>query len=148
MAGFVKGWNATLGKWLGLQLDADNHLLVTLAKRIAGENLIDDLLRVESKYSFKHHAAGAGSTNLAQVLKTGSGVLHSVNLLTVPPAGGGGWYLVLHDGTTATGVYIGFIFFPEGMHPRTLTFNAAFTNGLYAETISIDANQNVNITYR
>lgn len=25
---FVKGWNATLDKWLGLQLDSDNNLLV------------------------------------------------------------------------------------------------------------------------
>jgi len=95
---------------------------VSLTTRIAGEDLNNDVLKTENRFAYKSFSAATSASNI----KTGSGLLHTINIL-----GGTAGSLLVWDSTGGSGTLIvpGVILGSTSV-PVTLTFDTAFNYGL------------------
>ncbi len=100
------------------QLDSNGVLSVSLASQIAGEDLTNNVMKVEQRFSPAYI-----STATTTQVKTGAGFLHAI-VVTETAAGTIG----IIDNTTGTTVNIGQL--KSSINEGTYTFNCAFTTGL------------------
>lgn len=122
------------------QLDSGANTMVTLATKIAGEDLTVDVQKVEERFSYNHIAAGQATT----VVKNAPGFLHSItfngaatatNVTTVyDNASGSGAVIAIPAATTAT-------------VPTTLMYDVLFATGLTIITTTANG-ADMTISYR
>lgn len=124
-----------------LQGDVSGNLFVSLGTKIAGENLTDDLLRVEPKYTASALLAADG------LVKTGAGVLHTVTFLcndAAPTAGS----IIGYNNTAESGTQLfNHTFTTTPFVPFSLLLDVDFSTGLYIG-FTTTADVNVLASYR
>jgi len=105
-----------------LQLDVDGNTKVTQATKLAGEDLTNDLIKVEERFS----SASYSTAQTATTIKSGAGFLHTVTIL-----GGAAGAITVWDNVSGSGTTILPAFTPGNVTvPVTLTINAIFSTGL------------------
>lgn len=119
---------------------ADGPVVSTLSTLIAGEDLTNDVLKTEQRFSFLNVT---GDT----LVKSGSGFLHTVTIMPTDAAATAGT-IVLYDNTAESGTIIGTIAIVAAyLVPVTLTFDCSFSTGLYVG-FTTTADVNVTVSYR
>lgn len=115
------------------QADVNGNLKVTLATLISGEDLTNDLLKTELRYS----VAYISSATTTQV-KTGSGLLHAIVVGTTAAG-----TIQIIDNTSGSTVNMGEL--KSSIAEGTYVFNATFATGL---RIITGAASKISVIYR
>jgi hypothetical protein len=124
-----------------LLTDSLGNAQQNMATKLAGEDLANDVMKSELRYSYLHQAG----TTAGVTVKSGAGFLHALNLNT-PVAS---TVVTLYDNTAASGTVIAVITLPgtlvsEG--PSTAIYNVSFTTGL--ELVVATGAADVTVSYR
>lgn len=120
--------------------DESNNLKATLATAIAGEDLTNDVMKTEQRFT------GVNVTADAQI-KAGAGFLHTVTIMPTDTAATAGT-IILYDNTAESGTLLGTIYInAAGFIPFTLTFDCNFATGLYVGFTTTN-DVNVTVSYR
>lgn len=122
------------------QLDSAQNLLVSLATKLAGEDITNDVIKTEQRFSGILVAADA-------LIKTGAGFLHTVTFTcndAAPTAGS----FILFDNTAESGTQlVNHTFTTTPFAPCTIIIDCTFATGLYAG-FTTTADVNVTISWR
>ena len=105
-----------------LQSDSLGNLKNTLGTTIAGEDIPNDVLKVEMRNN-----ATVISTATTTVCKTGAGLLHTITV-----TGGTAGTIVVYDNTAASGTILASFSSTNAL--ATYTFNVSFSIGLTVVT--------------
>lgn len=123
-----------------MQGDSSGNLKTTLATTIAGEDITNDVLKVEQRFSFSNVTADT-------LVKSGAGFLHTITFAqsdAAPTAGS----IIFYDNTAESGTVILTVNFTTAVfQPYTVIIDANFSNGLYAG-FTTTADVNVTVSYR
>lgn len=123
-----------------LQTDVNGNLKVSLGTKIAGEDIANDVMKTEQRFSHSNVTADAA-------VKSGAGFLHSITILPTDVAATAGT-IVLYDNTAESGTVIGTIYIPAAyVVPVTVTFDVSFATGLYLGFTTTN-DVNVTVSYR
>ena len=125
-----------------LQTDVNGNIKNTLATGIAGEDLANDVLKTEQRWSAANITLAAPTTTL---IKTGVGLLHAV-IINKPLANG---VIAIYDGVDATGTLLATITKPATLlsdQVNTILYDISFSIGLCIVTSG--AAQDVTVAYR
>lgn len=118
------------------KFDANGNLKGSLTTKIAGEDLTNDVLKVEPRFSYLNCTADVA-------VKSGAGFLHTVTIMPTDAAATAGT-IILYDNTAESGTLIGTIYLAAAWTaPVTLTFDVSFATGLY---VGFTTTNDVNIT--
>lgn len=104
--------------------DTLGQLQVTLGTKIAGEDLTNNIMVVEERYSYTNVATAATT-----VIKSGAGFLHAI-VVNTPLATG---TLTIYDNTAGSGTKIATITYPATLlstGPNTIIYDCSFGTGL------------------
>ena len=116
--------------------DTSGNLKNTLATKLAGEDLTNDVLKVEHRFSYANVTADTA-------VKQGAGFLHTVTIMPTDTAATAGT-IILYDNTAESGTLLGTIYVNAAAFvPVTLTFDVSFATGLY---IGFTTTNDVNVT--
>lgn len=122
------------------QLDQNGNLKVTEATLRAGEDISNDVQKVEHRFSYLLATADT-------LVKTGTGVLHSVTFTpndATPTAGS----IILYDNTAESGAQIlNWNIAATAFVPITVVLDVEFLSGLYIG-FTTTADVNVTLSYR
>lgn len=125
----------------GRILDDNGYETQTLGTKIAGEDLTNDVMKTEQRFSYKAVTAAD-----AQV-KAGAGFLHCITFScndAAPTAGS----IIVYDSLTETGTQIfNHTFTTTPFVPFTVFFDCVFSTGLYLG-FTTTADVNVSVSYR
>lgn len=105
-----------------LELDVNGNLKMTLATLIAGEDLTNNVTKVEERFSYVHITT-ATTTNV----KSGAGFLHLI-VINTTAAGA----ITIYDNTAASGTTIAI--FAASATIGTYLYDVSFTTGLTVVT--------------
>jgi len=105
------------------QLDVNGNTKVTLATLIAGEDLTNNVLKVEQRFSYAHIAIGTATTTV----KSGAGFLHSITFNNAAVATN---TTTVYDNTAASGTIIAVPAATTATVPITLVYDVSFSTGL------------------
>lgn len=118
------------------QADVNGNLKVTQATLLAGEDLANDVQKVEQRFSLLNCTADT-------LVKTGVGFLHSVTFAQTDAAPTAGT-IVIYDNTAESGTIIQTVSFTTAVfQPYTLIYDGVFSAGLY---IGFTTTNDVNVT--
>lgn len=116
--------------------DANGNIGVTLGTTIAGEDIANDVQKVEERFSPSNIVSAAGT-----LVKTGAGMLHLIQVNDVGTA----WEIDIYDGTTSSGTAL------AKMRSTTVgdkRFDVTFATGLFIDTVKGTAVGNLTVSYR
>lgn len=116
-----------------LQVDLNGNAMETLATRIAGEDLVADVQKVEQRNNAQYISTATTTT-----CKTGAGLLHTITV-----NGGTAGTIIVYDNTAASGTIIAS--FDSTNALATYTFDAIFATGL---TVITAAATKLTVSYR
>jgi hypothetical protein len=123
-----------------LQGDVNGNLKVTLATMLAGEDLTNNLQKVEHQYSYSRKTADGQ-------VKGAAGFVHTVTIAptTATPTAG---LLTIYDSLTETGtiIFSEWVFATTPAH--TVTIDAAAGTGIYVGYDATLANVSCTVSYR
>lgn len=123
-----------------LQTDASGFLKATLATEIAGEDITNDVLKVEQRFSYSLVTADTA-------VKSGAGFLRALTFSqndAAPTAG----TIDVYDNTAASGTKIfSWTLTTAVFNPVTVQLDCSFATGLYID-FTTTADVNVTVTYR
>ncbi|MFA5990440.1 MAG: hypothetical protein WC803_12665 [Sphingomonas sp.] len=122
------------------QLDVNGNLKATLATAIAGEDLTNDVLKVEQRYSYAYCVADT-------LVKTGAGFLHTLTFSPTDAAATAGTIFVYDKTTEATPTIFSYTIPAAALVPVTVTLDVSFTTGLYIG-FTTTADVAVTVSYR
>ena len=114
---------------------------VTLATKVAGEDITNDVLKVEGQFSYKAVTAAD-----AQV-KAGAGFLHCITFSCNDAAPTAGSIIVYDSLTEANAQIFNHTFTTTPFVPFTVFFDCVFATGLYLG-FTTTADVNVSVSYR
>ena len=100
-----------------------NALPVTLNTLIAGEDLTNNVTKVEERFSYYHHVGTAGS--VSGTIKTGAGFLHTVDFGGHTSAGTYAFYDSVGTSTSVIAIVT-----PGATLPPTKLYDVSFATGL------------------
>lgn len=121
-------------------VDSNNNVPTTMATQIAGEDLTNDVLKTEQRYS--------GSVLAADTLvKTGSGFLHALTFSCNDAAPTAGSIIVYDSVTEANTQLFNHTFTTTPFMPFTVILDVTFSTGLYVG-FTTTADVNVTPSYR
>jgi len=109
------------GEGAGLALDVNANGKVTMATLIAGEDLTNNVLKTEERFSYAHVAAGTATTTV----KSGAGFLHCLSINT---KGASSNTLTVYDNTAGSGTVIAVI--DTTAQVQSLFYDVTFATGL------------------
>jgi len=109
-----------------LQADSLGNLKETLGTTIAGEDIPNDVLKVEQRNNATYI-----STATTTICKTGAGLLHAVNIQWTTTG-----TVIGYDNTAASGTIV--FSYPIGTPTGTYTYNGALSIGLTVVTSAAD----------
>jgi hypothetical protein len=114
----------TAGDYGTFNSDANGNQWTALGSQIAGEDITNDVMKVEHRYAFARPAADA-------LVKTGAGYLHAVTFQqtdAAPTAGS----IILYDNTAESGTVLCSVFFDTTVFRAfTIILDVPFATGLY-----------------
>jgi len=123
------------------QEDSNGYGLVSQGTKLAGEDLTNDVMKIEGQFTYK-----AVTATDAQV-KAGAGVLRCITFScndAAPTAGS----IIVFDSLTETGTQIfNHTFTTTPFVPFTVFFDCVFATGLYLG-FTTTADVNVSVSYR
>lgn len=130
--------NLSNGQSSPVQLDSAGNEKVTLATTIAGEDITNDVLKVEERFSFSNITTGTTTS-----VKSGAGFLHAL-VINKPVASA---TITMYDNTAASGTKIGTIALPATLTFDTdsLIYDVTFATGL---TIVTSGATDLTVGYR
>lgn len=107
----------------------------------AGEDLANDVTKVEQRFSYQNITAAAPTTT---VVKTGVGVLHAIVINKTAATG----VITVYDNTAGSGTVIATITQPAAVlaSQEVITYDCSFTTGLTLVTAT--AAQDITVIYR
>lgn len=108
----------TDGEGAAQALDVNQNGMVTLATSVAGEDIANDVLKVEQRFSPTYISTATTTT-----VKSGVGFLHSITITESVAS-----TIVVYDNTAASGTIIASFVASAGT--GTYTFDVSFTVGL------------------
>lgn len=119
--------------------DGLGNVKTTQATNTAGEDIINDVMKVEQRFSYANM-----TTQTTTVIKGASGFLHSITF-NKPLAAG---VVTIYDNTAGSGTVIGTITFPATLltDVGTYTYDVSFGTGL--TIVTSGATQDITISYR
>ncbi len=118
-------------------IDANRNMKAVLATLLAGEDLTNNVMKVEQRFSFASYSTAQAAT----VVKSGTGFLHTVTIL-----GGTAGAITVWDNTAGSGTTILPAFTPGNVTvPVTITLDVSFATGL---TITTAAATVIALSYR
>lgn len=123
----------------GITDTTNNWLNVSLATNIAGEDLTNDVIKVEERFSFANILSATTT-----VVKSGAGFLHAITFNK--PVASEVW--TIYDNTAGSGTKIGTITLPGTLlsdGPKTAILDVAFSTGL---TIVSSSTTDGTVSYR
>lgn len=117
-----------------------NGLTVSLGTKVAGEDLTNDVMKTEQRFSYALVAADTA-------VKSGAGFLHTLTFScndAAPTAGS----VIVYDNTAESGTQIfNHTFTTTPFLPTTVTIDANFATGLYVGFTTTN-DVNVTVSYR
>lgn len=117
-----------------LQLDSSGNLKDTMATLIAGEDLANNVLKVEERFSYANIASATTTT-----VKSGAGFLHCLTINTTAAGA-----ITIYDNTAGSGTKIATIA-ASPVIGSTFKFDVSFGTGL---TIVTAAASDITVSYR
>lgn len=132
----------TDGDYIPFIFDTIGALHVNLANLIAGEDLTNDVLKVEQRFSFANIVLAAPTTT---VVKSGAGFLHGITINKSLANG----VITIYDNTAGSGTLIGAITKPAVLLSDTLQtaiYDVSFATGL--TIVTSGAAQDITVSYR
>lgn len=117
--------------------DSAGNLPVNLGTTIAGEDITNDVLKTENRFTLQEINTGVGT-----LVKTGAGFLHRININNA----GSSWEIDVYDGTSSSGTSIAkirgatTIVSPE--------YNGTFSTGLFIDTVKGTTVGDLTVSYR
>jgi hypothetical protein len=123
----------------GSIISLTNGLYVRLATTIAGEDVTNDVLKVEQRFVYTNIVLAAPTTT---IVKSGPGFLHMITFNRPVSTG----TVTCYDNTAASGTLIGTITSPAGGVPVSLVYDVTFSIGLTCVTAT--AAQDITISSR
>lgn len=126
-----------------LQLDTSGNIKATLATTIAGEDVPNDVLKVEQRYSNTHCTADT-------LVKTGAGHLHAIVVSQPAAAAPTAGVLTVYDNTSEAGTVLFQHYFPASAVPTpvAIPINGTFSVGCYLGFDGTLAGLTFNVIYR
>lgn len=122
-----------------LQTDNNGNLKTTLATKIAGEDIVLDVLKTEQRFSF-HRTTTSG------LVKSGSGFLHTVTFSATGTVVSG--VITLYNNTTDSGQIIWSGVIPAGIAPLSIILDVSFSSGLYIKYDGVVSNVGTVVSFR
>ncbi|OGM06045.1 hypothetical protein A2125_01490 [Candidatus Woesebacteria bacterium GWB1_43_5] len=124
-----------------LNVDSSGNQKITLATTIAGEDIANDVTKVEQRFSYLNITLAAPTTT---VVKSGAGFFHALTINT--PAATG--VITMYDNTAGSGTLIGAITQPAALlqNSNTVIYDVSFAVGLTIVTAT--AAQDLTVSYR
>lgn len=123
-----------------IQLDVNGNLKQTLATALAGEDLTNDVLKTEQRFSYTNISADTA-------VKSGAGFLHTVTFAQIDAAPTAGT-IIIYDNTGESGTIIFSSTWTTAVFmPVTVTIDASFSTGLYVG-FTTTADIGVTLSYR
>lgn len=122
------------------QVDAAGNLKTTLATTVAGEDITNDVLKVEQRFSFLNIVAGQATT----VVKSGAGFLHSIVFNGTATATN---TTTVYDNTAASGTVIAIPAATSVTAPTSVIYNCSFATGLTIITATANG-ANMTVIFR
>ncbi len=129
----------TDGQTVVPQADAAGNLKTSQATLLAGEDLVNDVIKVEQRYSFVNI-----TTATTTVVKSGAGFLHLIVVNKHVATG----IITIYDNTAGSGTLIGTITVGAALltdPPVTSVYDVSFSTGL---TIVTSQAENLTVSYR
>lgn len=123
-----------------IQLDVNGNVKSVLATTIAGEDLTNDVLKVEQRYTYAYVTADA-------LVKTGAGFLHTLTFSPTDAAATAGTIFVYDKTSEATPTIFSYTIPAAALVPVTVTLDVSFTTGLYIG-FTTTADVAVTVSYR
>ncbi len=111
------------GKAGALAVDVNRNLMTTLSTLLAGEDLNNNVMKVEERFSYANIVAGQATT----VVKAATGFLHSITFNSAATATS---TMVMYDNTAASGTKIATITATGLVPPVTVIYDVVFATGL------------------
>jgi hypothetical protein len=123
-----------------LQMDVNGNTKITQATKLAGEDLTNDVMKTEQRFSYALVTADTA-------VKSGAGFLHTLTFScndAAPTAGS----IIVYDNTAESGTQIfNHTFTTTAFTPFTVTIDASFSTGLYVGFTTTN-DVNVTVSYR
>lgn len=130
------------GQPAGFQFDVNNYLQVTQATAVAGEDITNDVLKVEQRFS------PSGVLTSDTLVKTGVGFLHAITIAQADAAPTAGTINILDNTAAGAGTKLfSWNLTTDVFTPFTVIVDANFSIGLYAD-FTTTADVNVFLSYR
>lgn len=124
------------GSYASANADTNGNVLVSLNTLLAGEDITNDLIKVEQRNSYSRI-----STQIGTLVKTGAGLLHLAALHKT----GENWELDVYDGTSSAGTCICQI---RGCSSMSWHYDVAFSTGLFVDSEKGDSPGDLTVSYR
>ena len=119
--------------------DSLGDLQVNSATKLAGEDLANDVMKVETRFSYFHNAGTTAGVNV----KSGAGFLHAMTINNTVAS----TVITLDDAVSATTPNIAIVTLPAALGaPVTVIYDVAFTTGL--ELVVATGAADVTLSYR
>lgn len=123
-----------------IQADVNGNLKQTLATTIAGEDITNDVLKTEHRYSYVNISADTA-------VKSGAGFLHTLTFAQIDAAPTAGT-IIVYDNTAESGTVIFSSTWTTAVfYPTTVTLDVSFSTGLYVG-FTTTADIGVTVSYR
>jgi hypothetical protein len=130
----------TDGEGAAQALDVNQNGMVTLATSVAGEDIANDVLKVEQRFSGLYMTADTS-------VKSGVGFLHTITFTCIDAAPTAGT-IIVYDNTAESGTTIySETFTTTPFRGYTVTLDCSFTVGLYVG-FTTTADVGVTVSYR
>lgn len=121
-------------------VDANRRVIVTLGTLISGEDLTNNVLKVEQRFIYAHIAAGQATTTV----KSSAGFLHSVTFNGAATATN---VTTIYDNTAGSGTVIAIPAATTVTIPVTLVYDISFATGLTFVTATANGSD-MTVSYR
>ena len=132
-------WDNTNSVWVPVQDDGLGNVLMSLGTGLAGEDLTNDLIKTEHRYTpFRVTADGQ--------VKAGAGLLHSIEIAATGTVTAG--VITIYDSTTETGTILLSFTVNVATPLIPVPVNKVFSTGLYIGYDATIANVQVSGSYR
>jgi len=125
---------------VAVKKDASGGIPVSLSSTIAGEDITNDVMKVEHQYSYDHVTADTA-------VKSGAGFLHTLTFACTDAAPTAGT-IIIYDNTAESGnIIYSETFDTTVFRGYTVTIDAEFSTGLYVG-FTTTADVGVTVSYR
>jgi hypothetical protein len=143
---YVKIMDGTLDGTGKVPASATSGLGVNVLTKAAGEDLVNDVQKVEQRFNYSNII-----TNATTTVKSGAGFLHSITINNPAALTVANETVTIYDNTAGSGTKIGTYVVPFGLTsalPFTLAHDVTFSTGLTIVTAGSTVAPDITVSYR